>query len=78
MGDLVEFQPRTPGVSKRFWDSNVATWGFGVQRDGSLVMTVIDSDGVARSFFVDQSLVEEFERQVALVAKRSREIACPS
>lgn len=75
MAEVIEFSPRTPGTRKKFWDSNVATWGFGVQADGSLVMTVIDTNGTAQSFFVDHALVSEFERQVALVAAKAKEIA---
>ena len=74
MGEVVDLVPKTPRA-RRPVDSNIATWGLGVQRDGSLILTIIDADRGPTSFFLDHSLVDNFENAVSVAAQHSRDLA---
>lgn len=79
MGDLVDMRTRTRGSAAEHEIvarvvSNVATWGIGVEADGSMTLTIKARDGLQVLFLFDHELATPFENAVSIAARHSREI----
>lgn len=73
MGDVIDMTRHLVAGDKAPVDpGNIATWGLTVDSDGSLVISVVKREGGSQLFFLDHSLVDQFEAAVCTAAQHSR------